>query len=157
MSHIKKSIHVLVVILFLASSPSLFAENELPEFLTYRMTKRYKTYIIDKAVHKIYEDSQKGDPIGNIIGVISDLQKKTPKLKLFLNGEKKPFLSRDLVLVEKTPDGNIFLVSEMAKDLQANDAYMILITIFPKERIVIHSHHQGLWSGIAATHMIGVF
>ena len=150
----------MLTILFAFTEPVLrpsIAQDKTPSTIRYKISAVYKRFIMDGKIHEINSKGSEDLIFKNLEYSISDIDIGKPVLRKLINGKEHPKGKRQLIQIKTSHNGNIFFQQE-EPDIPYNDGFIVLITIFPKQRIVIHSYQHELDdSSIVTTQLIGYY
>lgn len=133
------------------------AQDKIPSIIRYKISSVYKRFIIDGKIHEINSKGSEDFIFKNLEYHISGMNTGKPVLRKLMYGKEHPKGKRQLIHLKTSRNGNIFFRQE-EPDIPHNDGFIVLITIFTKQRIVIHSYQHELYdSSITATQLIGAY
>lgn len=153
----KQALQLFILIVVMAFSADAIAQENVPNTIKYRITKICKTMIIDGKIKTIDKNGSDDPVFSNLEYEISGLKTDRPILEKIMNGKKHPKGMRKLVRIRATKNGNMFLRQD-EPDIPYNDGFVALITVFPRQRLIIHSYQQeSIASSIVAVQMIASY
>ena len=146
-----------VIILVVLSSMGVCAEDSLPDSIQYKISKIYRELIIDGNITSIEKNGSDDLIYSSLEYQILGLNTDKPILEKYMNGKLQPKGTRQLVRLKISQNGNIFLRQD-EPDIPYNDGFVVLITIFPKQRIIIHSfQNESIESSIGISQFIACY
>jgi len=146
--------YVFLIITMVFISAEAFTQDSCPSSIRYKISKINKILIMDGKFTTI-EKNASDDVIYSVLEYqISGLDTGNPVLEKFIHGKKHPKGTRQLVRLKTSHNGNIFLGQD-EPDIPYNDGFFVLITIFPAQRLIIHSfQNESIESCICASQIV---
>ena len=153
-SFLSRVSYVFFIITTVFISAEAFTQDSWPSSIRYKISKINKTLIMNGKFTTI-EKKASEDVIYSVLEYqISGLDTGNPVLEKFIHGKKHPKGSRQLVRLKTSHNGNIFLGQD-EPDISHNDGFVVLITIFPAQRLIIHSfQNESIESCICASQIV---